>query len=261
MNDYLKKEIMEQIRHQFIYGYDNIDRTIFIKSLEDYYPINVNCDNPMAIYMENYYLSMNEAKNNDVDKFILMRVNREYFNISIIVNIIESILNQKSLNLDSVSVSNFLRRINFISCDNSSFCSLEDLLMELNISLEFYLLYYNNLIEGKSSLPNVNDIKIPFIMPDMIVPKIKKLLNNNSFFGIIIDSGDSLSLNTIKIINGYIARRINGDLSIKVVCEPGKWLTYYDENGMLVESIHDYGDVYLDDSFSNYTKSLIKKSL
>lgn len=261
MNDYLKREIMEQSRHQFIYGYDNLDRSNFIKSLEFSYPIKVNYDIPMAIYMENYFLPDINNINNDVDKFTLMMINREYFNIAIVVNIIKKILNEKGLNLECSDVSDFLKKIRFISIDESSFTSLDDLLIELNISLEFYLLYFNCLLEGKSNLPNINDIKIPFVMSDMVVPKIKKLLNNNSYFGIIIDNKDNLSLNMIKAINSYISRRINGDLSMKVVCEPSEWLTYYDTNGMLVEATHDYGDVYLDNSFSNYTKSLIKKRL
>ena len=112
---------------------------------------------------------------------------------------------------------------------------------------------------GNSSLPNISDVKIPFIMPEMLVSKIKKMLVNNSYFGIIIDGKNDFSLETYKLVNGYVTRRINSDLSMKVVTEPEKWVTYYDNSGEFAEAVHDYGIVELDSSYSDHTKKMMKK--
>ena len=96
-------------------------------------------------------------------------------------------------------------------------------------------------------------------MPDMVIPKIKKMLVNNSYFGIIIDGSSDFSLETYKLVNSYVTRRINSDLSMKVVTDPEKWVTYYDNSGEYAEAIHDYGIIELDSSYSVLTKKMMKK--
>lgn len=257
MVEYLKKEIMEQSRHQFIYGYDNDERTSFLKSLEDDYPIVVGCNRPIAIYMKDYSLPVIEHSC-DIDRFRLSQVNREYFNLILIKNIISRIKDNQSL-LNDENTFKFLKQLYVVTSDRSSYDSFDSFDKDLDSSLAFYLSYYKDLLDGKDILPNINDVKIPFMMPDMIVPKIKKMLVNDSYFGIIIDKNMDYTLDTFKVINSYVSKRINGDLSMKVSCEPGKWKTYYDIVGEFIESTHDYGIVEFDDSYSKHTKELIKK--
>ena len=57
-------------------------------------------------------------------------------------------------------------------------------------------------------------------------------------------------------INGFVTRRCNGDLSIKVATNPASWPTFYDLNGTLAENIHDYGTIETDDSYKVYTKQI-----
>ena len=257
MNEYLKKEIMEQSRHQFIYGYDTLEKCLAFKSLEEDYPVKVNENSPIAVYMKGFSLPKRDI-DFDVDKFRLQQVSREYFNLALVKNIISRIKDNQSLLSDEI-FSKVLRQLCIVTSDKSSYDSFDDFSKDLESSLSFYLSYYKDLLGGKEILPNINDVKIPFMMPDMIVPRIKKMLVNNSYFGIIIDQNSSFCLNTYKIVNDYVGRRINSDLSFKVVTDPRCWSTYYDTNGEFIESIHDYGIVELDDSYSQHTKELMKK--
>lgn len=79
-------------------------------------------------------------------------------------------------------------------------------------------------------------------------------LHNDSYFGFIIDHQTPFRLATTKAINIYAASRCNRDISIKVALAPDEWETYYDMSGNLVEAIHDYGVVELDNSFKQYVK-------
>lgn len=257
MGENLKNEIMGQSRHLFIYGYESEKRTDFLKSLEDDFDIVVERDSPIVIYMHDYYLPKVDISG-DIDKFRLHQVNRERFNIALIKNILTRIKSKSDL-LKDENVLTFLKRLSSITSDSSSYTNLEDFEKDLISSLDFYSLYHDKLVMGNSTLPNISDVKIPFIMPEMLVSKIKKMLVNNSYFGIIIDGKNDFSLETYKLVNGYVTRRINSDLSMKVVTEPEKWVTYYDNSGEFAEAVHDYGIVELDSSYSDHTKKMIKK--
>lgn len=257
MGEYLKDEIMRQSRHQFIYGYESDERSSFLKSLEKDYDIEINVDSPMAIYMEDYYFPKMEL-DDEVDCFRIYQVSREYFNIALIKNIISRIKSKTNL-LEDENVLKFLNRLSSITSDHSCYTNLDDFEKDLVSSLDFYSLYRDKLIIGSSSLPNILDVKIPFIMPEMIVSKIKNMLVNKSYFGIIVDGNSEFSLDTYKLVNGYVTRIINSDLSMKVVTDPGKWITYYDNSGEFAEAVHDYGIVELDSSYSDHTKKIMKK--
>jgi hypothetical protein len=62
-----------------------------------------------------------------------------------------------------------------------------------------------------------------------------------------------------RAVNGIVTRRIAGDASMKVVCEPGEWKTYHDLNGVLAEDVHDYSSIDLDGSHREYVKRLMNK--
>lgn len=257
MDENLKNEIIGQSRHQFIYGYESDARTSFLKSFEDDFGVVVGEDSPIAIYMKDYYFPKVYISDG-IDKFRLHQVSREYFNLALIRNIITRIKSKSDL-LSDENILKFLTQLSIITSDHSSYISLDDFEKDLISSIEFYSLYHDRLVSGSSSLPNICDVKIPFIMPDMIVPKIKKMLVNKSYFGIIIDGNSDFSIDTYKLVNGYVTRRINSDLSMKVVTDPEKWMTYYDNSGQYAESVHDYGVVEFDNSYSEYTKKLMKR--
>ena len=82
------------------------------------------------------------------------------------------------------------------------------------------------------------------------------MINNNSYFCIIVDYQKDMSLTSMKAINSLISSRINSDISMKIACEPIKWLSYYSLNNDLIENIHDYDIIELDNNYSEYVKSL-----
>ena len=46
---------------------------------------------------------------------------------------------------------------------------------------------------------------------------------------------------------------------MKIACDPINWITYYSVNGDLIQNIHDYNIIELDNNYSEYVKSLIYK--
>lgn len=257
-NEYIKKEIMNQSRHQLIYGYNGNNRIEFLKSLEKEYPITFNKNQPMAIYVNDFWLPKSTTKTNDLDNIRLSLASKEYLNFSIIKDIIRRIKESSNITESNYTIENIIDIINkFVINDKlNEIDNLEDFLLLLNESKKYYKDYYQNILEEKSTLPPYEVLKIPFIEIKFIIERLKQIINNNSYFGIILDKQQDISLQTTKSINSLIGSRINKDISIKLVLEPDKWDSYLCSNGQLIEYIHDYGDVELDDSKSIYVKQL-----
>ena len=109
---FLKKQIMEQSRHHFIYGNNNEDRSGFIKSIVDDYPIIMNEDRPMAVYLGDTGLPKiyDSIENNRLRMNI---ISREYLHL----NIADSIIGRTD-NVDKDSLNNRLNRLyNFFNKD------------------------------------------------------------------------------------------------------------------------------------------------
>ena len=87
------------------------------------------------------------------------------------------------------------------------------------------------------------------------MPKVKTLLELDSYFGLIFDTDNSVSPISAITINNYIGKRCNADLSIKLACDATSWPTYCSLNGQ-IDAIHDYGTVELDDCVKQYTKKM-----
>lgn len=255
MNEIKKKEIIGQNRHQFIYGYNNDERRIFLQGIENDFPIKVNENIPMAIYLDESYLAEIDLKNTDVDKFRMYSIGREQFNFVIGQNILNKILRQAENNLNEQSVEKFLSSINklYLSSSCKNIETLDELLNVLKKSQKFYEEYY----AGQHL--DINELKIQFLDITSFIRHIKKLLNNNSYFNIIVDYRSEISQISKIAINALVASRINSDISMKVACEPGEWKVYTDFNGQHIDSIHDYGIVNLDNSEREYTRKLKNK--
>ena len=102
--------------------------------------------------------------------------------------------------------------------------------------------------------PSLEGLPIRFMELDSFMHYYKKLLNNKSYFSVIVDQQSPISSLSKRAINDVVGKRINADISMKVACQPDEWETYYDLNGQIVEAVHDYGVVELDDSLSQYVK-------
>ena len=256
--DYLKKEIMEQSRHLFIYGYNNEHRSEFLKSLENEYPIKIDSDEPCALYFESLGLPKVDTDLKDKDSFIIYTSSREYLSFTIAAKILK-----RSMDFDTTILNSRLSRlINIINRNKNSGGSeietAEQLLREIIMSRDFYYESYINYVKGLVERISIDKISVPFLQLEMFVSIYKRAMNMNSYFGIIFDKKSQLAIPSTQAINNLIGARINGDMSVKVAIEPNDWGTYRDANGQFVEAIHDYGTVELDDSLKEHMRTLTK---
>lgn len=256
--EYLKERIMGQSRHLFIYGYNNQERSKFLKNLENDYPFTAELSEPIALYFDSFGLPKidNELKNKDI--YILHTISREYLSFSIASKILEKTIefNKNNLNDKLSCLINLINRNKNKNRDEIVFAA--DLLKEFKISRNFYYESYINYTNGLIESIPIEDIAIPFLDLNTFVNRYKRCLDMQSYFGLIFDKKHQLSMLSVQAINNFIGARINSDISIKVATEPDDWETYHDANGQYIELIHDYGIVELDNSYKAYTKKLTR---
>ncbi|NLA33151.1 MAG: hypothetical protein GX864_04360, partial [Mollicutes bacterium] len=104
----------------------------------------------------------------------------------------------------------------------------------------------------------IDNLKISFIYLDILLSQYKKMLNNDSHFNLIIDNSERVSIYSYLAINSLVGSRINRDLSLKVITDLASWPTYETYNNQLVEAIHDYGVVELDNNLKEQILKLKK---
>ena len=242
---YLKSEIMDQSRHLFVYGYHNETRTEFLQMLERDYPLILDTNKPVALYLNHFGLRSHEKTTNPLVEIIA----REYLNMIIMEKIIKKIglLNNQDIN------NKIIRIFRLMSQEKIE--SLSDILKQLQRSKEFYAKVY---LEDSVDTISMNEIPIPFMQLEMLIKDLKEIMNIDSYFGIIMDKKETISHDSIRSINDLIGSRINKDISIKVATEPWDWNTYIGSNGQYIEYPHDYGIVELDHSYQAYMKKLKK---
>lgn len=253
MEEYLKRQIMDTSRHQIIYGYNTKERHQFLQELEESYPVKTSSNIPIAIYMEDYILSKPNKKQSDYET---ISAAGEFLEFTIIENIISKILSS-GLKLDEKSQADFVTRITSLFGNRNheqltNIKRLKELRRALLESKNFYRDRY--LQEDKENL-SIDNLIIPFITAESVVPKVKTLLELDSYFGLIFDITNSISPLSAITINNYIGKRCNADLSIKLACDATSWPTYCSLNGQ-IDAIHDYGTVELDDCVKEYTKKM-----
>lgn len=253
MEEYLKRQIMDTSRHQIIYGYNTKERHQFLQELEESYPVKTSSNIPIAIYMEDYIISKPNKKQSDYET---ISAAGEFLEFTIIENIISKILSS-GLKLDEKSQADFVNRITSLFGNRkheqlTNIKRLKELRRALLESKNFYRERY--LQEDKENL-SIDNLIIPFITAESVVPKVKTILELDSYFGLIFDITNSISPLSAITINNYIGKRCNADLSIKLACDATSWPTYCSLNGQ-IDAIHDYGTVELDDCVKEYTKKM-----
>lgn len=258
MSEYTRKQIMEENRHQFIYSYNTEGRHRFLKDLERTYPILTDSTAPVAIYMEDFSLPLSKPTNQTINSEIVRLIATEFLEFSISENIIRRMLEQDKLNTSMYRINKLLERINRLygNQKNLQARSLEELKSILEESRKMYSNYYVEYLQGDQSWFNPNSLRIPFINAVDLARKTKEALNITSYYGLIFEADKKMPLVSHQAINGFVTRRCNGDLSIKVATNPASWPTFYDLNGTLAENIHDYGTIETDDSYKVYTKQI-----
>ena len=253
--DYLKREIMEQSRHLFIYGYDNPCRSQFLQKFENEYPLIVDSKKPVALYFDSLGIEENPLSKDDDSSFI-KAITREYLSFTIASKILERTTESDSINLEK-RLSRLINLINKSRNNNHpEIKTIDKLLKEAKRSRDFYYENYNNYHKTLGKNLSIDDISLPVLPLEMFVNKYKRAMNIDSYFAIIYDKKNLISNSSTKAINSLINGRINKDISVKIVVEPDAWGTYKDSNNKLVERVHDYGTVELDDSYKQYIKTL-----
>ena len=251
MNDadeYLKKEIIEQSRHQFIYGKHNNRRKCLIDEIVHDYPVIRDENRPMAIYLD----SIGLPKKDDFNKDKITTISREYLYFSIADNILKSSSN--ILVDDKLERLFFILNRYFVNHNFEEIKNINKLHSYIKDSKDFYLNGYLNGV-----INDISSIALPFFQIDLFIEEYKKALNNNSYFGIIVDNKYDINSYSIRSLNDLIGSRINKDISMKIFTDPEDWPSYVDSNGNLVQLVHDYGTVEIDNSYSESIKKIMMR--
>jgi len=256
--EYLKNVIMRQSRHQFLYGYDNEKRKKFFHKLDSEFPIKIDCNSPMAVYLNEFGLPKISISDGQLDVNETDILSREYLSFAIVHAILLKSKNNIGADLLNSRLEKLLKILNkcCITPGHQKICDLDDLIRIIEQSKEFYNIYYIDYVKNGRENKSINEITLPFLQLEMFISHYKSALNNESYFGIIIDKSQDISFSLTKAVNCLVGSRNNCDISMKVVVEPDKWDCYVDTNGQYIEIVHDYGAIELDDSQAEYVKKL-----
>lgn len=253
----IQSKIIEDSRHQFLYGENNNERQISLRKAVENYPIKFNEDMPTAIYIDEIGLPKVEFQINNLDEIRINRLGMNYLEFTIAYNIINRIMQGKhQLQIDCEKLINSMK-IMMSESGKNKINTLEDFRDALRKSIDFYKQYYVEYSSTGETKLTINELEIPFLLDlELFIRRIQRITQNNSFFSIILDKQKEIALPSVKAINAFINSRCNSVLSIKVACEPEEWETYRDFSGMMIEDIHDYSKVELDHSFRQYIQRI-----
>jgi len=259
--EHLAVEIMGQSRHQFIYGYNGGEREDFLKRLALNYPMTLDKSSPIGIYVCDKGLPEVPKNREHYDKIALQTFNRDYVDLLIVSSIASVALEQvDKKTLDTRSKELFDRfNKSFINENSKAVKTFRELKEIIDVVKDIYHEEYTKYLASCNLYDFKKDLRIKNIVMGMFVKHFKSMINSRSYVGVIFDQQETLALYIQTAINNYVGSRINGDISMKIACDPEEWKTYYGSNGVPVEAVHDYGIVKLDSSSDNYMQKIMKK--
>lgn len=247
----LEDRVME-MRHHFIYGQDDEQRVCFLKNVASNNPIVMDEDKPMGIYLEPIGLPKVQTDMTNLEKQKLDLIAREYFSFILWDKLLEEFKKSVDVEKEKERIDKFLVDIRRLDKNKSQ--TIEEYAKAIKKSRDAFLEIYIEYIKTGEMKPVINDLEIPFIMVENEIRAFKRMLNNQSFFAVMVDNHTEMLIFSYRAINNIVCSRINGDISMNVATAPDKWKTFYSQFDQVAENIHDYGTIELDNSFQDQIK-------
>lgn len=231
-SEYMNRRILEK-RHAFIYG-EMKERSAYLQYLAKESFLE---DGKMRIPIYTDFQGFKDTENKDCEKERLYSFQNSYFELYIISLMLDR-LKAELKDEDRAKLESNLTQLFF----EDSLISFDILSKELEIGMEAYKEFYDYYIKTGELKSNLFDqVKLDFVMLDLFLPDLKKIVPSLSDFILIVDKRADFSLIYTKVINTYVASRSNGYLNMKIGCENSEdWKNYSAINGELIEYVHDY---------------------
>lgn len=260
--DFLKRQIIGEKRHQFIYSYDDENRENFLNSIKEDYKISPDNDGPIAIVVEDFGLPKTKMQNINVDDKRTAIMAKEYLSLVIVEEIMKQILESYTGdNRESVvwGTIRWLNRVDknprkpYTTTEEESFNMFKE-------GKDFYNELYTSYLKGLPYDKTIDDICLPFIafeyFTDAFVRRIDK-----PYISIFINnkSDKEFAMESYRAVNSLISNAGNLTATIKVVTDPDKWPTCYDLSFNLVQDKHNYETIEFDDSVQKFIQRTRKK--
>ena len=261
--DALGREIMDQSRHLFVYGFDTEERKEFLKTTADAYPVSIGAKTPAGIYISEPGLKEAESLGS-LSKDIITIYHRDYLNTLIAKYLIKKVITDvELLQINQELLSEFIDRFNklYLNKVRASVTDLKNIDNLLAEGLEVYSNEWKNYIASGKTGDIHSAIPVSMHLLEHFVKHLKLMFQMNSYFGVIIDADAKLSTPSKMAVNSLVNARINSDLSIKVACTPEDWEVYKTPDSGYIQASHDYGEVELDDSARLHLSKLKEKYL
>lgn len=241
----LDRRIMES-RHAFILEDDEKSRGLYLKELAKKYPFKLDSEDPVAIYLPIKDLGDGVDINHHPNMNNLASIRRRYLECSVAYQMLSNLLEQ--LSTEELKTVNEILTCEFNRLFIAKEYSVGDIREYKDILKEhqkIYTLEYERQMDINCSkfLP---DLPIGILLLETFVKKIAGALNLDSYVCVFLDKQSAYSLYFMKLINYYISARSNGNLSFKVGCKPGEWMTMQDINGSLIQNPHDFTSIDID---------------
>lgn len=257
--EFFSRSIMEESQHHFIYGYNGIEREVFLKNTASSYFVELDKSNPIGIYI--YDQGLPEiSKVGDYDKIAIQIFNRDYINLLMLSNVIGTTLEQ----VDEKDLKNrseeLLKEFNISSMNKGSKVeTFKELKQIIDETLSIYYKEYIKYIATCNLYDFKKDLKINNITVEDFIKYFKKMIGSNSYICMIFDQQEPLAINMQRAINCFVGYRVNANISMKIACEPKEWKTFYTSNGSSIDKTDDYGIIKLDNSYNDYLEEIKKR--
>ena len=260
--DFLKKQIIGEKRHQFIYSYDDENRESFLNSIKEDYKISPDNDGPIAIVVEDFGLPKTKIQNINVNDKRTAIMAKEYLSLVIVEEIMKQILESYTGDNRESVVWGTIRWLNRVDKNpRKPYTTTEEELFNMfKEGKDFYNELYTSYLKGLPYDKTIDDIYLPFIafeyFTDAFVRRIDK-----PYISIFINnkSNKEFAMESYRAVNSLISNTGNLTATIKVVTDSEKWPTSCDLNMEYIQNVHDYDYIELDDSYEKHIEKIRKK--